>query len=189
MTRALLIVDVQNDFCEGGSLAVSGGAATAARITDYLKSHAEEYDLIVASRDWHDATNDNGGHFATEPDFINSWPAHCVAGTTGAEFHPNLDASFIDLRVDKGQGKPSYSAFEGVTESQETLAQALIGAGVTGLDVVGIATDYCVLASSLDAKKLGIEVNVLTQLCAGIDEQTTDAAYAQLRAAGCSVVA
>lgn len=189
MTRALLIVDVQNDFCEGGSLAVAGGAAVAARITDYLNSNAKSYDLILASRDWHDATNDNGGHFAAEPDFVNSWPAHCVAGTTGAEFHPNLDASFIDLTFDKGQGKPSYSAFEGVTDKRETLAQALANAGVSSLDVVGIATDYCVLASSLDAKKLGIDVNVLTQLCAGIAEETTDAAYQQMRAAGCNVVA
>lgn len=189
MTRALLIVDVQNDFCEGGSLAVAGGAATAAKITEYLKSNSESYDLIVASRDWHDATNDNGGHFAVEPDFVNSWPAHCVAGTTGAEFHPNLDASFINLKVEKGQGKPSYSAFEGVTDKRETLAQALANAGVSSLDVVGIATDYCVLASSLDAKKLGIEVNVLTEMCAGIAQSTTEAAYAQLRAAGCSVVA
>lgn len=189
MARALLIVDVQNDFCEGGSLAVVGGAAVAAKITDFLKTDRDKYELIVASRDWHDPDSNNAGHFADQPDFIDSWPPHCVAGSQGAEYHPNLNSAAIDLHVEKGQGKPSYSAFEGTTASGEPLADALAAAGIDELDVVGIATDYCVLASSLDARNHGIRVNVLTEMCAGITEQTTSEALAKMQHAGCTVVA
>lgn len=192
MTRALLIVDVQNDFCEGGSLAVEGGAAVAQKITDYLQANAGKYDLIVASRDWHDGDNDNGGHFAKpgeQPDWVNSWPSHCVSGTQGAEYHPNLDTSFIQVHVEKGMGKPSYSAFEGVTREGKTIASVLHEAGVTKLDVVGIATDYCVLASSLDARGEAFEVNVLTEMCAGITSETTAQAIKSMQDAGCTVVA
>ncbi|MEN9749225.1 MAG: hypothetical protein RL149_303 [Actinomycetota bacterium] len=192
MARALLIVDVQNDFCEGGSLAVSGGAAVAKKITEYLHANPGKYDLVVASRDWHDADNDNGGHFAvagTEPDMVNSWPVHCVSGTNGAEYHPNLDASLIQVHVEKGMGKPSYSAFEGVTRDGKAIAEVLRDAGIDQLDVAGIATDYCVLASSLDARGEGFAVNVLFDLCAGIALETTDAALQKMRDAGCVVVA
>lgn len=189
MARALLIVDVQNDFCEGGSLAVAGGAAVAAKITNFLQTNRDSYELIVASRDWHDADSNNAGHFADQPDFIDSWPPHCVAGTKGAEYHPNLNTQSIDLHVEKGQGKPSYSAFEGTTPNGEMLADALSAAGIDELDVVGIATDYCVLASSLDARNHGLRVNVLTQMCAGITAPTTAEAIAKLQHAGCSVVA
>ncbi len=192
MTKALLIVDVQNDFCEGGSLAVSGGAAVAERITNYLTAHASEYDLVLASRDWHDADNNNGGHFADEwqaPYFANTWPAHCVSGTNGAEYHPNLDSSFIQVHLEKGMGKPSYSAFEGVTRDGKSIADVLASAGVDQLDVVGIATDYCVLASSLDARKAGFAVTVLTEMCAGISAESTDFAIAQMKAAGCQIAA
>lgn len=189
--RALLIVDVQNDFCEGGSLAVAGGAAVASKITDYLKKNAGDYSLIVASRDWHDANSSNEGHFAidgAEPDFVDSWPPHCVSGSTGADYHPNLDQSFIGLHVQKGMGHASYSAFEGITTDGRTLEQVLSDAQVTALDVVGIATDHCVLASALDARKTGIAVTVLTEMCAGIAVASTDAALAQLKQAGCAVV-
>lgn len=191
MAKALLIVDVQNDFCEGGSLAVVGGAAVAQKITDYLNAHPSEYDLIVASRDWHDGDNNNGGHFANpgeEPDMINSWPAHCVSGSHGAEYHPNLDASLIQVHFEKGMGKPSYSAFEGVTRDGKTISRVLADAGVDELDVVGIATDYCVLASALDARSENLKVNVLAELCAGIAPETTEAAIAKLSSAGCTVV-
>lgn len=189
MARALLIVDVQNDFCEGGSLAVAGGAAAAAKITDYLRDKGDGYDLVVASRDWHDPNSSNEGHFSDQPDFVNTWPAHCVAGSHGAEYHPNLDIAAIDLHIEKGQGRPSYSAFEGTTPSGDQLADALAAAGIDELDVVGIATDYCVLASSLDARDAGIRVNVLTDMCAGITEQTTAEALAKMQHAGCNVVA
>lgn len=189
--RALLIVDVQNDFCEGGSLAVTGGAAVASNITDHLKNNAGDYSLIVASRDWHDANSSNDGHFAVdgaEPDFVNSWPPHCVAGSTGADYHSNLDQNFIGVHVQKGMGHASYSAFEGITTDGRSFEQVLSDAQVTALDVVGIATDYCVLASALDARKTGIDVTVLTELCAGISVASTDAALAQLKQAGCAVV-
>jgi len=192
MTKALLIVDVQNDFCEGGSLAVAGGAAVAEKISNYLKANPSKYDLVIASRDWHDAGNDNGGHFAAEgeaPDFVNTWPAHCVSGTNGADYHPNLDAALIQVHVEKGMGKPSYSAFEGVTRDGRSIADVLSHAGVDQLDVVGIATDYCVLASSLDARKSGLSVQVLTEMCAGITRESTAAAIDQMSAAGCQVVA
>lgn len=192
MARALLIVDVQNDFCEGGSLAVEGGAAVAQKITDYLKANPGKYDLIVASRDWHDGDNNNGGHFADagqEPDMVNSWPSHCVSSTRGAEYHPNLDSSFIQVHVEKGMGKPSYSAFEGITREGKSIAAVLHEAGVDQLDVVGIATDYCVLASAIDARSEHFNVNVLTEMCAGIAAETTQAAIAKMQDAGCAVVA
>src|SRR3569623_1224877 len=109
MGTALFIVDVQNDFTEGGALGVPGGAAVAGGITSHLREHARDYALVVASRDWHDADNDNGGHFATDaaPDFVNSWPRHCVAGTPGAEYHPALDTSSVDVHILNGQGVPA----------------------------------------------------------------------------------
>ena len=112
MSKALFIVDVQNDFTEGGALGVDGGDAVAERITRFLEAHAGDYSVIVASRDWHDGDNDNGGHFHPEPDFVDTWPEHCVAGTAGAEYHPALPVQEIDVHVRKGQGKPAYSMFE-----------------------------------------------------------------------------
>src|SRR4051812_31642441 len=113
MGKALFIIDVQNDFTEGGALGVEGGAAVAAGITQYLRAHPDEYVTVFASRDWHDGDNDNGGHFSATPDFVDSWPAHCVSGTPGAEYHPALDTSLVDVHLRKGQGRPAYSIFEG----------------------------------------------------------------------------
>jgi nicotinamidase/pyrazinamidase len=189
--RALLIVDVQNDFCEGGSLAVAGGAKAATLITEYLRKNSSEYSLVIASRDWHDANSSNGGHFAegdAEPDFVETWPAHCVAGTEGAEYHPNLETDFIQVHVKKGMGRPSYSAFEGFAADGRSLLQVLVDSEVTDLDVVGIATDYCVLASALDARATGIEVNLLVEMCAAITPESSVAALELLERAGCAVV-
>jgi len=191
MSRAILIVDVQNDFCEGGSLAVAGGAKAATLITEYMRKHSSDYSLVIASRDWHDANSSNGGHFAegdAEPDFVETWPAHCVAGTEGAEYHANLDTGFIQVHVKKGMGRPSYSAFEGVAADGRSLLQVLVDAEISDLDVVGIATDYCVLASALDAIATGIAVNVFAVLCAGITPESSIAALELLERAGCSVV-
>lgn len=190
-THALLIVDVQNDFCEGGSLACQGGAQVAEDVTTYLRDHASKYDLVVASRDWHDPDNSNGGHFAAsgeQPDWVNSWPVHCVAGSHGAEYHSNLDASLIDVHVQKGQGKPAYSLFEGTTPDGRSILEVLRESGVTSVDVCGIATDYCVLASSLDARKLGFEVTVLNNLITGVAAESSEAALQELLAQGCKVV-
>jgi nicotinamidase/pyrazinamidase len=186
MARALFVIDVQNDFTEGGALGVDGGAAVAAGITAYLRENPDAYDEVIASRDWHNGTGDNGGHFATSepPDFVVSWPSHCVAGTSGAEYHPALDSSLVDVHVRKGQGVPAYSIFEGTTDEGVAFADALEALDITEVDVVGIATDYCVRASALDARASGRSVRVLTDLVAGVAPESRAAALAELNAAG-----
>ncbi|MCU1525339.1 MAG: nicotinamidase [Microbacteriaceae bacterium] len=189
MTRALFIIDVQNDFTEGGALGVEGGNAVAAGISRYLSEHPDRYDEVFASRDWHDADNDNGGHFATTapPDFVNTWPVHCVAGTHGAEFHPDLETSDVTVEVRKGQGKPAYSIFEGVTDDGASVPDKLDELGIDEIDVVGIATDYCVLASALDALDTGRKVRVFSNLVAGVAADSSEVALEDLAAAGATV--
>lgn len=186
VTRALFIIDVQNDFTEGGALGVDGGDAVAAGITEYLRAHPDRYDVVIASRDWHDGDNDNGGHFATDeaPDFVDTWPVHCVSGTVGAEYDPGLDTSLVDVHVRKGQGEPAYSIFEGSTPEGDELEAALDRFGVTDVDVTGIATDYCVRASALDALHAGRRVRVLTDLVAGVAPDSSAAALEELQEAG-----
>ncbi|MBW9111333.1 isochorismatase family protein [Microbacterium ureisolvens] len=184
MSKALFIVDVQNDFTEGGALAVEGGDAVAQRISEFLVTHAEEYALIVASRDWHHAEGDNGGHFHPEPDFVDTWPVHCVSGTEGAEYDPGLDTTAVTHHVKKGQGRPAYSLFEGTTDDGVTVAHLLEEHGVVDVDIAGIATDYCVRASALDAIEHGRHVRVLTDLVAGVAAESSDAALAELAHAG-----
>lgn len=193
MSRALLVVDVQNDFTEGGALGVAGGTAIAKGVTKLLRNEreAEQYSLVIASRDWHDPESDNGGHFAqpgTEPDFAGTWPAHCVSGTMGAQYHPALDIDRIDVHIRKGMGEPAYSAFEGVAGDGRSLVEVLGEAGVTELDVVGIATDYCVRASALDAQAAGMRVRVRGDLIAGVAPETSVAAIRELAAAGIEIL-
>lgn len=193
MSRALLIVDVQNDFTEGGALGVIGGTAIAHEVTKLLRDArtAEPYSIVVASRDWHDPDTDNGGHFAAagaEPDFAGTWPAHCVRGTLGAQYHPALDIDRIDVHVRKGMGEPAYSAFEGVAGDGRTLEAVLLEAGIAEIDVVGIATDYCVRASALDAQRAGLRVRVRGDLIAGVAQETSVAALKELAAAGIEIV-
>jgi len=189
MTRALLVIDVQNDFTEGGALGVDGGAAVAAGVTAHLEQHPGRYDVVFASRDWHHGDDDNGGHFATDaaPDFVATWPRHCVAGTQGAEYHPAFDASLVDVHVKKGQGVPAYSIFEGTTDDGVAFPDALAALGVTEVEVVGIATDYCVRASALDALAAGRAVTVLSDLVAAVDPVTGAGALAELESAGVQV--
>ena len=189
MTRALLVIDVQNDFTEGGALGVTGGAAVADRITAYLRAHPNRYSTVAASRDWHHGDDDNGGHFAGDdaPDYVSTWPRHCVGGTPGAEYHPALDVSLVDMHVKKGQGVPAYSIFEGTTDDGTPFPEALGRLGVTEVDVVGIATDHCVRASALDALAAGLVVNVLDDLVAAVDPVTGAAALAEVQAAGATV--
>jgi nicotinamidase/pyrazinamidase len=186
VTRALFIIDVQNDFTEGGALGVDGGAAVAAGVTEFLGRHRAEYDIVVASRDWHSGDDDNGGHFATdaEPDFVDTWPAHCVAGTPGAEYHPALDTSGIDVHIRKGQGVPAYSIFEGTDDAGASISDVLASHGVTDVDVVGLATDHCVRASALEALEHGQHVRVFTDLVAGVAPEPSEAALAELGHAG-----
>lgn len=190
MGKALFIIDVQNDFTEGGALGVVGGAAVAERLTRYLAENRDDYAVVIASRDWHDGDSDNGGHFATvaEPDFVDTWPAHCVAGTPGAEYHPALDTARVDYHVLKGQGVPAYSIFEGRTDAGSTVHNLLDEHGIDTIDVAGIATDYCVRASALDALAHGQHVRVLTGLVAGVAADSSEAALAELAHAGAELV-
>lgn len=189
MSRALFIIDVQNDFTEGGALGVEGGDAVAAGITAYLGRHPDRYDVVIASRDWHDGAGDNGGHFALDavPDYVDSWPVHCVAGTVGAEYDPGLDVELIDVHIRKGQGVPAYSIFEGTTEEGIELPALLDRLEVSEIDVVGIATDYCVRASALDAVTSGRRVRVLDDLIAGVAPESSAAALRELAAAGADI--
>jgi len=177
MNTALVIVDVQHDFCEGGSLAVEGGAAVAAGISDWMREHADDYDLIVATRDHH---VDPGEHFSDDPDFAESWPPHCVAGTPGASFHHDLDVGPIEIVVSKGEHEAAYSGFEGVTPDGRSLRRLLEDRGIEAVDIVGIATDYCVRATALDAAAAGYSTTVLLDLTAGVAEQTSEAAVADM---------
>lgn len=179
--RALVIVDVQNDFCEGGSLAVQGGAATAAAISRHVAAEAEAYAHVVASRDYH---LDPGDHFSDQPDFSASWPAHCVADTAGAQFHQDFDTSRVEAVFSKGANSAAYSVFEGIDEAGTPLVVWLRERGVAELDVVGIATDHCVRATALDAARHGFTTRVLLSLTAGVHPATTAAALDEMRAAG-----
>jgi len=180
--RALLIVDVQNDFCEGGSLAVPGGAAVASGITALLAGpEGSGYRHVVATRDYH---IDPGAHFSADPDFATSWPPHCVAGTAGADFHPGLDTARVEQVFSKGAHSAAYSGFEGATDTGESLRNWLRERGVTGVDVAGIATDYCVLATAADAVRAGFDTRVLLGVTAGVAAGSTEAALAELRGLG-----
>ncbi len=182
---ALIVVDVQNDFCEGGSLAVAGGAAVAQAVSGHLAADADRYTVVVGTLDSH---IDPGGHFADEPDFVDTWPAHCVVGTEGAEPHPDLDVERIGAWFRKGAHDAAYSGFEGVDENGTGLASWLRDRGVQAVEVVGIATDHCVRATALDAAREGFATTVLAGLTAGVAAETTQAALRELRAAGVEVV-
>jgi len=175
--RALIIVDVQNDFCEGGSLAVAGGAAVARAISERLAAD-HGYGHVVATKDFH---VDPGAHFSDHPDYVASWPPHCVAGTAGADFHPNLDTSAVEAVFLKGAHAAAYSGFEGADEAGTPLADWLHGHDVDAVDVVGIATDYCVHATAADAARAGFATRVLLGLTAGVAPESTATAIADLR--------
>ena len=174
--RALIITDVQNDFCEGGSLAVVGGQHVARAISGYLAT--DHYDHVVATRDFHVSP---GGHFSDNPDYLHSWPPHCVAGTSGADFAPGLDTGMIEAVFRKGAYTAAYSGFEGADEAGTSLADWLRRRGVDAVDIVGIATDYCVHATAIDAALAGFTTRVLVDLTAGVAEDTTATALGDLR--------
>ena len=183
--RALVIVDVQNDFCEGGSLAVAGGATVARAVSAHLAEVGADYAAVVATRDHH---VDPGDHFAVAPDFVDSWPAHCVVGTHGVRLHPDLRTDPIQAVFDKGEYTAAYSGFEGSDAQGESLADWLRDRGVTDVDIVGIATDYCVRATALDAVREGLTTRVLVDLTAGVAETTTQTALEEMAAAGVELV-
>jgi nicotinamidase/pyrazinamidase len=176
---ALIIVDVQNDFCEGGSLPVAGGAEVAASISRHVNTAG--YGHVVATRDHH---VEPGPHFSDEPDFVTSWPPHCRIGTPGASFHPDLDVAPIEAVFSKGAHAAAYSGFEGTDPNGRTLAEWLREHGVSSVEVVGIATDHCVRATALDAAREGFDTTVLLDLTAGVAQPTVDKALADLTQAG-----
>jgi nicotinamidase/pyrazinamidase len=190
MTRALIVVDVQNDFCEGGSLPVEGGARVASDIGELLHhwtrgdDRAPAYDVVVASKDHH---IDPGHHWSRDPDFVDTWPVHCKVGTDGEAFHPNLDPQPFDAIFLKGNHEAAYSAFEGRTVDGHALADWLRAKEVDQVDICGIATDYCVRFTALDSSKEGFETRVLGSLCAGVSPQTTEQALTEMKAAGVTI--
>ncbi len=190
MKRALIVVDVQNDFCEGGSLAVKGGAEVAFRIGTMLHHWSQKdpkappYDVAVATRDHH---IDPGQHFSDQPDFVHSWPPHCVVGTDGEGFHPNLDPQPFDAVFLKGEHAAAYSGFEGRAADGTDLNEWLKKNDVTHVDVCGLATDYCVRATALDAVRNGFETTLLESLCAGVAPESTTSSLAEMRDAGIAI--
>lgn len=206
MTRALIIVDVQNDFCEGGSLAVEGGAAVAQALSDHLDAEADHYDYVLATQDWH---IDPGSHFSDQPDFIDSWPVHCVADQPGSQFHPNLDTESLDAVFRKGQYEAAYSGFEGVLapEDQVPTGEQKMGSAVTvtaddavSLDdwlrdrqvdevaIAGLATDYCVRATALDAVGAGYTTRLLVDYTRAVHPARVNEVLAELEDAGVELV-
>ncbi|MEO7351051.1 MAG: isochorismatase family protein [Marmoricola sp.] len=190
MKQALIVVDVQNDFCEGGSLPVAGGARVASDIAELLHHwtrqdpKAPAYDVVVATKDHH---IDPGGHWSSDPDFVDTWPVHCKVGTDGGAFHPNLDPQPFDAIFLKGEHMAAYSGFEGRAPDGRTLAEWLRAHEVEKVDVCGIATDHCVRATALDAVTHGFSTRLLLDLCAGVAPGSTEKALVEMSAAGVSV--
>ncbi|AVZ71580.1 nicotinamidase [Streptomyces lunaelactis] len=185
MRRALIIVDVQKDFCEGGSVPVKGGADRAAAIAELVRRADGQYAFVVATRDHH---IDPGAHFSENPDFRDSFPVHCVVGSEGGEFHPDfapaVDSGHVDEVFFKGAHSSSKSGFEGSAQDGTTLSAWLKARDIADLDVVGIATDHCVKATALDGVRAGFTVRVLLDYTAGVAADTTRTAIAELRRAG-----
>jgi nicotinamidase/pyrazinamidase len=187
--RALILVDPQHDFAEGGSLAVSGGLAVADRIAAYLAGHRDAYQVVVATRDWHPPVlSDHFAEAPDSPDYIDMWPPHCVQDTAGARFLPAIErqiaGGLIDVIVSKGQMSASYSGFDGHTATGHSLDGLLTAASITAIDVCGIATSHCVKATALDGRGSGYDVTVLTDLSVGVTSEQAAAAYIELGAAG-----
>jgi nicotinamidase/pyrazinamidase len=182
MVLAVLVVDVQNDFCEGGSLAVNGGTEVARGVTARIGEHGFEH--LVATRDHH---IDPGDHFSVAPDFEVSWPPHCVVGTNGVALHPDFDTTRVEAVFDKGEYAAAYSGFEGVSEGS-SLANWLRERNVDTVEVCGIATDYCVRATALDAARLGLATRVRLDLTAGVAQASVDQAVDEMRSAGVALL-
>ncbi|MEJ6013368.1 isochorismatase family protein [Corynebacterium sp. H127] len=183
VSRALIVVDVQNDFCPGGTLATEEGGNVAKKIAALL-SNQDDYAVVVATQDWH---IDPGEHFSDAPDFVNSWPVHCVAQSDGADFHPALQGYPFDAVFRKGEYAAAYSGFEGADHGT-SLNEYLLEHAITNVDIVGIATDYCVRATALDAVANGYVVRILTDYVAAVAETTGVAALSDIAREGATVV-
>src|SRR5256885_907428 len=188
MRNALVVVDVQNDFVEGGSLPVTGGRQVASMVSRHIRHFKTEYQFVVATRDYHE---DPEGHFSDHPDFNTTWPPHCIAGTPGAALCPPianlLREHLVMAVVDKGRHSPAYSGFEAVDPRGHLLLDVLKEHRVDHLDICGLATDYCVRATALDARKYEFQVRVLLNLCAPVSEATGLQALEEMKAAGISI--
>jgi len=183
--RALIVVDVQPTFCEGGALGVTGGNDVARGVAEFAAAHRDRYDLVVTTQDWH---VDPGSHFSDTPDFVDTWPPHGVAGTPEAELHPALSELAPDVSVRKGEYVAAYSGFEGVDAEGRALGAILADAGITDVDVVGIAESHCVRATTLDALTLGLRARVLTDLTVPVTPEQGTAARAEMAAAGAELI-
>jgi nicotinamidase/pyrazinamidase len=179
--RAIIVVDPQPDFFEGGALPVSGATATAERIATHLLTHGDDYAMRIVTQDWH---LDPGAHWSSDPDYITTWPVHCAAETSGAQIHSTLAGQSWDVIIRKGLHEGAYSGFEGVSAAGASLADELVNAGIGGVTVVGFATDHCVRATALDARSRDLDVMVDLELCAGVAPETTAAAISDMRRAG-----
>ena len=181
---ALLLVDVQNDFCPGGALPVPDGDRVIPVLNRTIQRFEAESRPVYASRDWHPSDT---SHFSAQG---GPWPPHCVAGTAGADLHPGLRVPSDTIIVSKGQDRrdDGYSAFEGTTEGGRTLAEDLCARGISELYVGGLATDYCVRATVLDARRAGFPVTVLVDGSAGIDPEDSRRALEEMKQAGASLV-
>ena len=189
MTNAIFIVDVQNDFIEGGSLAVTGGENVALGLSAHLA--ATNYDYIITSQDWH---KDPGDHWSETPDYVDTWPVHCAAGTFGAELHTALK-NILTTRTNrisilKGEYEAAYSGFEGRIADTPgySVTDYLRSKGITNLTIVGLATDHCVFSTARDALANGFNVIVLTNYCAGVDSARSEQALADLDTAGAVII-
>lgn len=184
MANALLIVDVQPTFCEGGELPIEGGNACAERIAEYVSTYQDDYDFIITTQDWH---IEPGKHFSENPDFVDTWPPHGVAGSDNAELHRALGNAHVDYAVKKGQYEAAYSGFEGEMPDGTTLANVLEDERITAVDVVGLALSHCVKETALDAKKSGIRVRVLRDLSEPVSAEQGEDAIHELRNSGVTV--
>ena len=180
-TRALIIVDVQPTFCEGGALGVEGGNAVAERIADFVTENADEYELLVTTQDWH---VNPGSHFSDTPDFVDTWPEHGVAGTAEAELHEAIASLPLDASVKKGEYSAAYSGFEGKDAEGRTLEEILRAAGIQAIDVVGLAESHCVKETALDALRLGWRTRVLSDLTVPVSPETGEDARREMDEAG-----
>lgn len=187
--NALLIVDVQNDFCPGGALATHDGFKAAQAIAQFITTHKSNYDLVLATKDWHIQPGDHFVKTGQAPDYVHTWPPHCQAEEYGAEF-PDALAPFepqFDEIFFKGQFAAAYSGFEGHTSTGTLLAPWLRERGVTCIDVCGIATDYCVKATVMDGLKEGFSVRVLNGLLSAVDPTTGKQALEDMEQAGATI--
>lgn len=174
--RALLIIDVQNDFCPGGNLAVPKGDEVVPILNKYIKIFQKKGWPIIASRDWHPR---NSRHFK---EFGGLWPAHCIQRTKGARFHPNLKLSPTTIIISKGRGleEDAYSAFQGYDKYGRSLKDVLDRLRIKELFIGGLATDYCVRATVLDALENNFKVKILSDAIRGVDQKSSLSAIAEM---------